>query len=111
MTKSFITSSATSSSIRRYSPVYKDALTSFPPGHIEELSMRLQSLNGHFQINLIGSDINPSVESDTNKEPELNVRNLESSISSMSGLTISTTNSPEMLKNKPNPAFSAETDL
>lgn len=89
----------------RYSPVYKMSQT-----HIEELNFRLQSLNHRVHVDLCDSgpnagaaaviasgDINPSVGSDNDKESDLNIQQLESSVSSLSGLPTgsSTVNSPE----------------
>lgn len=87
----------------RYSPVYKMSQT-----HIEELNFRLQSLNQRVHIDVVDSsnagaaailsgDINPSVGSDNEKETDLNIQQLESSVSSLSGLQTgsSTINSPE----------------
>lgn len=102
MANRFITSSASTTSAVRYSPVYKAS-----PEHIEELNMRLQTLNRRVQINIAEkhsemtyvNDINPSVGSDTEKESELNIQQLESSVSSLSGIPSgSTVNSPEMPK-------------
>lgn len=101
--------SSQSSSVR-YSPVYKN-----PENHIEELNFRLKSLNqpvygnygGGNESGAVGGeaivpDINPSVGSDNDKESELNIRQLESSISSLSGLPSgsSAVNSPEAARNK-----------
>lgn len=99
--------SAQSSSVR-YSPVYKN-----PDNHIEELNFRLKTLNDRVYSNFSGNgndaidgealvpDINPSVGSDIDKESELNIRQLESSVSSLSGLPSgsSTINSPEAVRN------------
>lgn len=87
----------------RYSPVYKMSQT-----HIEELNFRLQSLNQQVHIDVVNNgnagaaailsgDINPSVGSDNEKESDLNIQQLESSVSSLSGLQTgsSTINSPE----------------
>lgn len=100
--------SAESSSVR-YSPVYKN-----PENHIEELNFRLKTLNEQVYSNYSGngndavggpipiSDINPSVGSDNDKESELNIRQLESSISSLSGLPSgsSVVHSPEVVRNR-----------
>lgn len=88
----------------RYSPVYKMSQT-----HIEELNFRLQGLterhiarndNGNVDAvdqAVLSGDINPSVGSDNEKESDLNIQQLESSVSSLSGLPTgsSTINSPE----------------
>lgn len=92
----------------RYSPVYKNS-----EAHIEELNFRLKALNDrvHSDENgegavggqAIPSDINPSVGSDTEKESDLNIQQLESSISSLSGLPSapsSAVNSPEAVQNR-----------
>lgn len=91
----------------RYSPVYKMSQT-----HIEELNFRLQSLNHRVHVDLcdsglnagaaaviVSGDINPSVGSDNEKESDLNIQQLESSVSSLSGLPTgsSTVNSPEAI--------------
>lgn len=102
--------SAQSSSSVRYSPVYKN-----PENHIEELNFRLKTLNDQRNYgNLIGNgegavggqlpDINPSVGSDNERESELNIRQLESSVSSISGLPSgsSTVNSPQAERNRQN---------
>lgn len=93
---------STQSSSYRYSPVYKN-----PENHIEELNFRLNSINdrvysnysddGAVGIDTVVPDINPSVGSDNDKESELNIRQLESSVSSLSGLPSgsSTVHSPE----------------
>lgn len=91
----------------RYSPVYKD-----PENHIEELNFRLKSLNDRIHIKLTetndasalgaqamrGDDVNPSVGSDTEKEIDINIQLLESTVSSLSPLPSSNStavNSPE----------------
>lgn len=99
-------STPSTSSTVRYSPVYKAS-----PEHIAELSTRLQTLNRHVQINIAekhskmtyANYVNPSVESDTEKESKLNIKQLESSVSSLVGLPSgSTVNSPEMPKGQQN---------
>lgn len=104
MANRLITSTDSTSSAVRYSPVYKPS-----PEHIEELNTRLQTLNRRVQINIAEKhsemfhDINPSVGSDTEKESELNIQQLESSVSSLSGIPSgSTVNSPEMPKDQRN---------
>ena len=103
--------SAKSSSSVRYSPVYKN-----PENHIEELNFRLKTLNDQRRYGMLGGngdgavggevvpDINPSVGSDNEKESELNIQQLESSVSSISGLPSgsSTVNSPEAVRNRQN---------
>lgn len=93
--------------ILRYSPVYKQ-----PENHIEELNFRLKSINDRIHIKLTetdgnsalgaqamrGDDINPSVGSDTEKEVDINIQHLESTVSSLSPLPSSNStavNSPE----------------
>lgn len=95
------------SSSYQYSPVYKN-----PENHIEELNFRLKSINDRVYSNYsddgavggetIVPDINPSVGSDNEKESELNIRQLESSVSSISGLPSgsSTVHSPEAVRNR-----------
>lgn len=106
MANRFVTSTASTSSTVRYSPVYKAS-----PDHIAELNTRLQTLNRRVHINIAEkhsemtyvNDINPSVGSDTEKESELNIEQLESSMSSLSGIPSgSTVNSPEMPKGQRN---------
>lgn len=103
------TTHSNSSSVR-YSPVYK----THPETHVEELNFRLKALNERDYSNsnendngavggqAIPSDINPSVGSDTEKESELNIGQLESSVSSLSGLPSgsSTVHSPETVQNR-----------
>lgn len=93
--------SSIQSSSLRYSPVYKN-----PENHIEELNFRLKTLNNRAHgfseedegdvggAQPIPSDINPSVGSDNEKDSDLNIRQMESSVSSLSGLP-SEINSPE----------------
>lgn len=112
MTGRFVSAIRSKSPNLRYSPVYKQ----IPDNHIEELSLRLKTLNDRVQINLIGarngvleeqailsSDINPSVGSDTEKESDINIQQLESTVSSL-GLPSgsSTVNSPEAAKSRRN---------
>lgn len=106
MANRFVTSTASTSSAVRYSPVYKPS-----PEHIEELNTRLQTLNRRVHINIAEkhsemtyvNDINPSIGSDTEKESELNIQQLESSVSSLSGIPSgNTVNSPEMPKGQRN---------
>lgn len=94
----------------RYSPVYK-----MSQNHIEELNFRLQALNQRVNVTFdesdgatagavggvaLSGDINPSVGSDIEKESDINIHQLESSISSLSGLPTgsSTINSPEAIR-------------
>lgn len=101
----FVMSTQSKASTVRYSPVYKS--TTEP--HIEELNLRLKTLNGNTYSNYsehdaIGAqgtvpDINPSVGSDNEKESDVNIRQLESSVSSLSGLP-SAINSPESVRNR-----------
>lgn len=88
-------------------------LARLPPNHIEELNFRLQTLNESSEIeyaqviasplpmNSFGSDINPSVGDISDKESELNIRQLESTISSLSGVNSSTIGSPLSERNQP----------
>lgn len=107
----FISTIRSKSPNLRYSPVYKQ-----PDNHIEELSLRLKSLNERVQIKLtdanngvlseqtiLASDINPSVGSDTEKGSDINIQQLESTVSSL-GLPSgsSTVNSPEAAKSRRN---------
>lgn len=100
--------SSSRSSSYKYSPVYKK----LPETHVEELNLRLQSLNKRIQINLTENgqgtnqphstfvkDINPSV-GDIPSDSDINIRQLESSLSSLSGLPSgsSTVNSPEIAR-------------
>lgn len=104
LTSRFVSANYSNSSSLRYSPVYKNT-----ENHIEELNFRLKSLNRvHDEDDVDGeaagsqalpSDINPSVGSDNEKESELNIRQLESSVSSLSGLP-SSVNSPEDIQNR-----------
>lgn len=101
--------SSRSSRSSKYSPVYK-----LPENHVEELNLRLQELNSRVKLNLtdnrekapkpqpIFSDINPSVGDVSDKESDINIRQLESSVSSLSGLPSgsSTVNSPEAQRQK-----------
>lgn len=97
----FTMASNSNSSSVRYSPVYKN-----PETHVEELNFRLKAMNervySNDDVQPIPSDINPSVGSDNEKESELNIRQLESSVSSLSGLPSgsSTVNSPETVQNR-----------
>lgn len=99
----------------RYSPVYKQ-----PDNHIEELNFRLKSINDRIHIKLTetdgnsvlgaqalrGDDINPSVGSDTEKEVDINIQHLESTVSSLSpmpsSMNSSAFNSPETATNRRN---------
>ncbi|XP_031618934.1 solute carrier organic anion transporter family member 74D isoform X2 [Contarinia nasturtii] len=105
----FVMSAQSKASTVRYSPVYKNTTES----HIEELNSRLKTLNertcSSFSDNdALGAqatlvpDINPSVGSDNEKDPEVNIRQLESSVSSLSGLPSgsSAINSPEIVRNR-----------
>lgn len=85
-------------------------LARLPPNHIEELNFRLQTLNESAEIEYaqvitsplpaFGSDINPSVGDISDKESELNIRQLESTISSLSGVNSSTIGSPLSERNQ-----------
>lgn len=94
-----VTTAQSKSPTARYSPVYKQPP---PENHIEELNLRLKTLNERVQINLISGDINPSVGSDTEKELDINIQQLESTVSSLSGFPSgsSTVNSPEEAKKR-----------
>lgn len=64
-------------------------LKAAPAGtHIEELNVRLQQIKQQ-------GDINPSVGDISDKESDLNIRQLEESVSSLSGIESSQFNSPE----------------
>lgn len=65
-------------------------LKTAPDNHVDELSIRLQQIRQQ-------GDINPSVGDVSDKESELNIRQLESSISSLSGVMSGSSqfNSPE----------------
>lgn len=73
--------------------------------HIEELNFRLQAMNGRSEIEYaeviassmpttFGSDINPSVGDLSDRESEFNIRQLDSTVSSLSGVNCSTGGSP-----------------
>lgn len=99
--------------------------------HIEELNFRLRSLEEHVEIvspqpstsqeiqPTFGSDINPSVGDISDRESELNIRQLESSVSSINGANSGSANaesiysSPVSRREKPDRAeFRAqETDF
>lgn len=107
MSGRYVSTAQSKSPVFRYSPVYKQ-----PDGHIEELNLRLKSLNERVQINLtspndgahaiLSGDINPSVGSDTEKESDVNIQQLESTVSSLSGVQSgsSMVNSPETAHNR-----------
>lgn len=101
----------------RYSPVYKQP----DQNHIEELNFRLKSINDRIHIKLTetdgssgdvlgaqalrGDDINPSVGSDTEKELDINIQHLESTVSSLSPMPSSNStafNSPDAAINRRN---------
>lgn len=65
-------------------------LKTAPDNHVDELNIRLQQIRQQ-------GDINPSVGDGSDKESELNIRQLESSISSLSGVMSGSSqfNSPE----------------
>lgn len=99
----FMSSTSTSSSTR-YSPVYKE-----PENHVDELKTRFKSMNERVRISFVGdkptsshtvSDVNPSVGSDTEREPDVNIQQLESTVSSLSGTPSSTVHSPEAKRNR-----------
>lgn len=106
MSNRFVASSHSKSLSVRYSPVYKA-----PEPHIEELNFRLKTLErvyGNVTTDdsiataaPVHADVNPSVGSDTERESDINIRQLESSVSSLSGLPSgsSTVNSPETTAN------------
>lgn len=125
MSSRFVSTTNSKSPTSRYSPVYKQS-----DSHIEELNIRLKKFNEKVQINLvkpndehldvsanISGDINPSVGSDTEKDSDVNIQQLESSVSSLSGVQSgsSTVNSPERLhkrhKDKHQPVNRFETDF
>lgn len=83
-------------------------VTKMPQSTLDELNFRLQTLSesdddeedgaralspkGKPQF---GSDINPSVGDISDKESDLNIRQLESSVSSLSGITYGSSFSPQ----------------
>lgn len=102
----------------RYSPVYKQ-----PENHIEELNLRLKSINERVHIKLTeihgsnsvldaqamrGDDINPSVGSDTEKEIDINIQHLESTVSPLPSLSSTAVNSPDAAANRRNPNWHIE---
>lgn len=74
---------------------------------MEELKNRFQAMNERLRISFVGDrpsphvtfsdDINPSVGSDTERESDVNIQQIESTVSSISGgpSGSSTVNSPE----------------
>lgn len=104
-----------------------------PHNHIEELNFRLQSLNENVEIVLtetdpqvpgttqrtFGSDINPSVGDISDKESDINIRQLESSVSSINGVNSGSAtaesiySSPVSRRDKPGPSrfVGPETDF
>lgn len=94
-------------------------LARLPQNHIDELNFRLQTLNESVEIQYaevvaspmpaFGSDINPSVGDISDKESELNIRQLESTVSSLSGVNSSTVGSPLSERNQTR--VGRETDL
>ena len=96
-------------------------LARLPQNHIDELNFRLQTLTEVTEVQYaevasprptFGSDINPSVGDISDKESELNIRQLESSVSSLSGVNSSTVGSPLSARNDQRTGFSGrETDF
>lgn len=114
------------------SPVKYSYLQKLPHNHIEELNFRLQSLN---EVEVViteddsnvpsesqrtfGSDINPSVGDISDKESDINIRQLESSVGSINGVNSgsitaeSIYSSPVSRHDKPGPSrfVGRETDF
>lgn len=110
MASRFVSSTKQNTETTRYSPVYKP-----PDNHIEELNFRLRSINDRVHIKFTdvdsgvsvlgaqamrGDDINPSVGSDTDKETEINIQQLESTVSPLPSMGSSAVNSPEVTRNQ-----------
>lgn len=96
-------------------------LARLPPNHIEELNFRLQTLNENTEVEYtqvigspmptFGSDINPSVGDLSDKESEFNIRQLESTVSSLSGVNSSNIGSPVTERQTHQRMVGRETDL
>lgn len=96
-------------------------LAKLPQNHIDELNLRLQNITDPSEVQYaevaspqptFGSDINPSVGDISDRESELNIRQLESSVSSLSGVMSSTVGSPLSPRNDPRSGFAGrETDF
>lgn len=67
--------------------------------HIEELNLRLQRVNQVSQDQTDG-DINPSVGDISDKDSDVNIQHLESTVSSLSGHSSGGVASPEIKRNK-----------
>lgn len=105
----FMSSSSFKSSTR-YSPVYKS-----PENHVDELKNRFEAMNERLRISFIGGrpsphvtfsdDINPSVGSDTERDSDVNIQQIESTVSSISGgpSGSSAVNSPEAARTRRDP--------
>lgn len=68
--------------------------------HIEELNFRLQNANLANQA-ASSDDVNPSVGDTSEKSSDVNIQQLESTVSSLSDNTSSTVNSPEADRSEP----------
>lgn len=68
-----------------------------PQNHIEELNFRLQRAN---QTATVSDDINPSIGDTSDKDSDVNIQQLESTVSSLDGHTSSTITSPEIARSK-----------
>lgn len=86
----------------------------------EELDFSLQSMKRNVdnveENRVFGNDINPSVGDVSDRESELNIRQLESSLSTLSGVHEHSVSPPSRMRNVPRIAgdrrpFSPETDL
>lgn len=67
--------------------------------HIEELNFRLQQANQAARADA-NDDINPSVGDTSDKDSDVNIQQLESTVSSLSGNSSSAVTSPEIVRNK-----------
>lgn len=82
---------------------------------MDELKNRFQAMNERLRISLVNDrptphvtfsdDINPSVGSDTERDSDVNIQQLESAVSSISGgpSGSSAVNSPETKRNRRDP--------
>lgn len=99
-------SSSSSDTQRSVVPTKFILMNKLPQTHIDELNFRLQTLTENVESNndpraAFGSDINPSVGDASDKESELNIRHLESTVSSLSGAqSSSAVNSPEIIRDQ-----------
>lgn len=67
-----------------------------PQNHIEELNFRLQQTNQA----VASDDINPSVGDTSDKDSDVNIQQLESTVSSLNEDSSSAVTSPEIARNK-----------